>query len=53
MTEPTLEQVQNKLADIIDEKYQEFIDIIKLEIDSFSMNTPEWEINKALKRYFK
>lgn len=53
MTEPTLEQVEEKLDEIIDEKYQSFMDIIKSEIDQYSFNTPEYQINKALKRYFK
>ena len=50
--ELTPEQVEAKLDEIIDEKYQSFMDIIKSEIDQFSMNTPEHQINKALKKYF-
>jgi len=53
MIELTLEQVEEKLDEIVDEKYQCFMDIIKSEIDQFSFNTPEHQINKALKRYFK
>ena len=53
MPEPTLDEVETKLQEIIDEKYQSFIDSIKSEIDQFSMNTPEHQINKALKRYFQ
>lgn len=53
MPELTLDEVKTKLQEIIDEKYQSFMDIIKLEIDQYSMNTPEHQINKALKRYFK
>ena len=53
MPEPTLEQVEKKLDEIIDEKCQEIYDMIKIEIDGFSFNTPEHQINKALKRYFK
>ena len=53
MSEPTLQQVETKLDEIIDEKYQSFMDIIKSEIDQYSMNTAEHLINKALKRYFK
>jgi len=50
--EPSLAQVNEKLDEIIDEKYQSIIDIIKSEIDQFSDNTPEHLINKALMRYF-
>ena len=50
--EPTLEQVEKRLDNIIDEKYQEFMDTIKSEIDCYSMNTPEHQISAALKRYF-
>lgn len=53
MPELTLEQIEEKLDEIIDEKYQSFVDSIKSEIDQYSMNTPEHQINKALKRYFK
>ena len=53
MSEPTLEQVEEKLDKIIGEKYQSIMDMIKSEIDQYSMNTPEYQINKALKRYFK
>jgi len=50
--EPTLDQVNEKIDEIIDEKYQSFIDMIKSEIDQFSYNTPEHQINTAVKRYF-
>ena len=53
ISEPTLEQVETELDEIIEEKYQSFIDSIKEEIDQFSFNTPEHQINKALKRYFQ
>ena len=52
LNEPTLDQVNEKLDEIIDEKYNEFFDQIKAEIDSFSMNTPGHQINAALKRYY-
>jgi len=53
MSEPTLEQVEEKLAEIIDKKCQAIYDMIKLEIDDYSMNTPGHEINKALRTYFQ
>jgi len=53
MSEPTLSEVEAKLQEIIDEKYQSFMDMIKSEIDQYSFNTPEHQINKALKEYFK
>lgn len=50
--EPTLEQINEKLDEIIDEKYNKIFDSIKAEIDGFSYNTPGHQINAALKRYF-
>ena len=50
--EPTLEEVNEKLDEIIDEKYNEFFDSIKSEIDCFSYNTPGHQISAALRRYF-
>jgi len=50
--EPTLQQVNERLDEIVDEKYQSFIDMIKSDIDQFSYNTPEHQISKAVKRYF-
>ena len=53
MVDPTLEEIESKLDEIIDEKYQSFIDSIKSEIDQYSLNTPEHQISKPLKRYFQ
>ncbi len=44
--------INKKLDEIIDEKYQSIIDIIKSEIDQFVDNTREYQISEALRRYF-
>lgn len=53
MTEPTLDEVNQKIDEIIEENFQQYIDGIKSEIDQFSQNTPEHQILKRMKVYWK
>lgn len=53
MTEPTLDEVNQKIDEILDDKFQEYLDLIKSEIDKFSMNTPEHQILKRAKEFWK